>query len=260
MAHGNELKGRLAAGRRALGCILETGSPTVAEVMALAGYDGLMIDREHGPADLGDVVAMVRAIRTTPCAALVRVPANDPVELKRTLDIGVDGVMVPAIASAAEARAAVAACRYPPAGLRGMAASVVRASGYGFRTTEYLAGADAALLIICQIESAAAVERIAEIAAVDGADMLFIGPYDLSADLGHIGKPDHSDVAKAIAAVEAAVKRAGKLLGGIVTAGRDAAALFDAGYDLVLTGADVVLLREAARADVEAFRRAAGRA
>ncbi len=259
MAHGNELKGRLAAGRRALGCILASGSPTVAEVMALAGYDALMIDREHSPADLGDVVAMVRAIRTTPCAVLVRVPANDPVEFKRTLDIGVDGVMVPAVASAAEARAAVAACRYPPAGLRGMAVPIVRASGYGFRAAEYLKGADAALLIICLIESAAAVERIDEIVAVDGVDMLFIGPYDLSTDLGHIGEPDHPDVTKAIATVEAAVKRGGKLLSGFVTAGRGAAALFAAGYDFVFTGADVVLLREAARVEVEAFRRAAGR-
>jgi len=242
-------KRRILAGDAMIGCLINTASPLVAEVVAVSGYDFVMIDREHSPADLSGALAMVQAVETTPAACLMRVPANDPAELKRAADLGIEGVMVPAIESAAAAGAAAEASFYPPRGSRGMAAAVVRASGFGTRA-DYVATAADELLLICQIETRRGVANAAEIAASAGVDMLLIGPYDLSSDLGHPGEPDHPAAREAIREVERAVKASGKLLGGIATSGRSTAQLLDAGYDLVLAGIDVLLLREACRAQL----------
>jgi 2-keto-3-deoxy-L-rhamnonate aldolase RhmA len=139
-----------------------------------------------------------------------------------------------------------------------MAASIVRASDYGARWRDYTGNANETLLVMCQIESAEAVGNAAAIAAVDGVDMLFIGPFDLSAGLGHLGEPDHPDVRKKIAAVEAAARKAGRALGGIPTPGRSVEDLIAAGYRLILADADVGLLGDTARAHVKALRAAAG--
>ncbi|MGD9743702.1 MAG: HpcH/HpaI aldolase/citrate lyase family protein [Dongiaceae bacterium] len=247
-------KQRLAAGEPLYGCFLNAESPILAELLARAGYDCLMIDREHSAADLQTARAMTQAIRTTACSPLVRVPLNDAAEIKRTLDIGIDGVMAPAVNSRAEAAAFVAACRYPPEGIRGVAVPIIRASGYGLETKRYIAEANDALLTIAQIETRAAVEAVSEIVAVPGIDMVFVGPYDLSASLGHLGEPDHPEARALIGQVEAAAKRAGKWLGTIATTARPADRLFADGYQLVLGSADVGLLREAALAQIERFR------
>lgn len=256
MARLVDLKGRLLAGEKAFGGFVSAASPVAAEVMALCGYDCLMIDREHGAGDILNAQLQVTALRTTACAALMRVPANDPVELKRALDIGLDGVMVPAVDTTDQARAAVAGCRYPPAGHRGMAAGLVRASGYGTDLERYMRVGEQQLLVICQIETAKGLKNVDAIAAVDGVDMLFVGPYDLSANLGHLGAPDHPEVDRAIERVRKAARKAGKLLGIIPTPGRSAADLFDRGFHLVLGSADLMLLRDGALAEVRAARRA----
>ena len=252
------LKARLTSGRPAVGCWLELMSPIATEVLAGAGYDCLLIDLEHGPGGYREAVAMLQAMNGSASAPLIRVPSNDPVEIKRALDCGVEGIMIPAVDSRAEAEAAVAACRYPPRGKRGMAAPIVRASGYGRRWRDYVRDADECLLVICQIESGAAVEAIDEIAAVEGVDLLFIGPFDLSANLGHLGEPDHTEVKAAIARVEAAAKSAGKLLGAIPTEGRGLGALIAAGHDLVLPDVDSMILRGGAEAGVARWRDALG--
>lgn len=252
------LKARLEGGTPAIGVWSLLPSPGAAEILAGAGYDAVMIDLEHGPAGFAEATELVRAVEGRGAAALMRVPANDPVHLKRALDTGIEGVMVPQVSSRAEAEAAVAGCRYPPAGHRGMAATVVRASGYGARWRPYIGEADARLLRICQIETPDAVAAVADIAAVDGVDMLFVGPFDLSANLGYPGEPDHPEVAAAVRRVEQAAKAAGKHLGGITTPQRDAAALLAAGYDFLIPDADVVLLRGAAEGSVAAFRRHTG--
>jgi len=231
----------------------------VAEIVAQAGYDCVMIDLEHGPGSTLDAISLMQAVQGRACAALLRVPENNPVWLKRVLDAGVAGVMVPAVDTPEEAAAAVAACRYAPRGGRGMAATVVRASEYGADWRAYLTRVEEQLLIICQIESRAAVAAAAEILGVEGVDMVFIGPFDLSASLGHLGDPDHGAVREAILSVEAAAKAAGKLLGGIPTPGRSAQDLYAAGYDLVLADSDVGLLRDAARSGCRALRDAAGK-
>jgi len=252
-----EIKRRIVGGQPVFGCWLEMCSPIAAEIVAQAGYDSVLIDLEHGPASYRDAVSLMHAVQGSACAPLLRVPVNDPTVLKRALDIGVAGVMIPAVDTAAQAAAAVAACRYAPRGRRGMAASVVRASDYGARWREYTAGAADNLLVMCQIESAEGVRNAAAIAAVDGVDLLFVGPFDLSASVGHLGEPDHPEVRALIAQVEAAAKAAGRALGGIQTPARSVADLLAAGYRLLLADADVGLLGEAARARVAAFRTAA---
>ncbi len=248
------LKQRISERGPQFGCWLEMFSPIVAEVVAQAGYDFVLIDLEHGPGSYLDAISLMQAIQGRDCAPLLRVPSNDEVALKRALDTGVVGVMVPAVDTAAEAEAAVAACHYPPRGRRGMAAAIVRGADYGLRAAGYIENAGAELLVMCQIESATAVENVAAIAGTEGVDMLFVGPFDLSANVGHIGEPDHPEVRAMIARVEAAAKAAGKLLGAIPTPERSAAELVAAGYQLIIADADVLLLREGARASLATLR------
>ncbi len=255
-----KIKAALQSEGRANGCWLGLFNPAVAEIIAEAGYDCVMIDLEHGPGSVMDLIPVMQAVGNADCASLVRVPANELVWLKRVLDTGPAGVMIPAVNDAAEAESAVAACRYAPRGTRGRAAPVVRASKYGAALDDYLNTVEDDLLIMCQIESPAAVENVTSIAKVEGLDMLFIGPFDLSSSLGYLGEPDHPKVMPLIHKVEAAAKDAGKLLGGIPTPKRSAEQLYAAGYDLVLADFDVLLLRVSAQAGVQALRRAAGRA
>ena len=200
----NTLKQRLRAGKRALGCWTVLGSPPVIELLALCGFDYLLLDQEHGFGEPSALLQSLQAMAATPaCTSIVRVPSNDPNYLKRVLDAGVESVMVPNIQTAEDAREVVAACRYPPAGRRGSALGSARASDYGIRAADYRDAAADELLIICQIESVRAVENIDAIAAVDGVDVLFIGPYDLSGTLGHLGDFKHPDVAARLQALHA---------------------------------------------------------
>ncbi len=253
------LKAKMRAGTAVNGYWTELFSPAATEIMAAAGYDCTMIDLEHGAADLSEAAAVMRALRGSDCTPLVRVPANDATWIKRVLDAGAQGVMIPAVSSGPEAEAAVSACHYPPRGIRGMAAPIVRGARYGLDWQGYVRDIAEDLLVICQIETRAAVENVAEILAIEGLDMVFIGPFDLSGSLGHLGEPDHPDVRAAITAVEAAAKARGCLLGGIPTPERSPKDLYEAGYDLVLGDIDLVFLREGGRAGVAALRQAAGR-
>ncbi len=241
------LKSRMRAGSAIAGCWIHLFNDLASEIVGQAGYDFAMIDLEHGPGDIMDTISVMQALGPG-CGALVRVPGNDPVWVKRVLDAGAEGVMVPAVNSREEAEEAAAACHYAPRGLRGMAAVLARAADYGADWPDYVRRIEEEVLVICQIETGAAVANAAEIAAVADVDLLFIGPFDLSASMGHLGEPDHPEVQAAIAEVEATAKAAGKLLGGIATPGRNVAALLAAGYDMILQDSDLTLLRDSARA------------
>jgi 4-hydroxy-2-oxoheptanedioate aldolase len=189
----------------------------------------------------------------TPTVAVVRVPWNDHVYLKRVLDVGAEAVLIPSVDTADDARAAVAACLYPTRGRRGTAASSVRASSYGM-APDYVATCADNLLIAIQIESAKAVENIDDIVAVEGVDLIFIGPFDLSATVGQMGNLKHPEVAKLIEHAETRIKAAGRPMGTVPHPGCTWKDMFDRGYQFVNAGSDIARLRDGAVADVKSFR------
>ena len=248
----NRLKQRLASGKTAVGCWQFTPSPDVAEILGLCGFDALLIDHEHGPGGLESLVAILRATQGSLTTRLLRVPSNDTVYLKRALDSGVEGVMIPMLETAEQARTAVAACRYPPHGIRGAAYTVTRASDYG-ATHDYLERIEDRLLVIGQVESLASIERVPEMAQVEGLDMLLIGPLDLSGSAGALGQMDDPAVREAIARAEAAILDSGVWLGGVAGGLDEAEAMFDRGYRLVMASSDLHLLRDGGRDVVTAL-------
>jgi 4-hydroxy-2-oxoheptanedioate aldolase len=243
----NRLKKRLAEGEKLFGAWIETGSATNVEILAHLGFDFLLIDLEHGQGDLGDLIDMLRAGQAAGACCVVRVPWNDPVFLKRVLDAGADSLMIPMVENAAEAEAAVRACRYPPAGIRGYAAPAVRASGYGV-VKDYMSRANDNLLIILQIETARAVREAAAIAAVEGVDVVFLGVNDMAGSVGRLEQLDHADARSLVSEAEKALKETGAILGTVPGAGASWQSLFEAGYQFVPLASDVGLMRDAALA------------
>lgn len=242
---------RLHGGETLIGSLLNLPSAGVAEVLAAAGFDWLFIDTEHGPIGTHDLIAILQAVDRD-LACIVRVPALSVGAIKRALDMGAAGIIVPQIESAADAAQAVRLSRYAPDGARGM--GLARAHGYGFTFSDYIKNANDEIAVIVQVEDARAVEQIEAIAAVDGLDAVFLGPYDLSASLGHPGDIHHPTVAEAIDHVTRACQEAGMPLGYF---GLDAAAVtpfIERGYTLICAGIDCVLLGQAASRLVDALK------
>src|SRR5256885_10244362 len=255
MFRPNALKQRLRAGKRALGCWTVLGAPPVIELLALCGFDYLLLDQEHGFGEPSALLHSLQAMADTPhCTSIVRVPSNDANYLKRVVDAGGGGVMVPNVETGEDARPVVAACRYPPAWRRGSALGSARASDYGIRAADYRKAAAEELLIICQIESPKAVENIEAIAAVAGVDVLFIGPHDLSGSVGQLGDLKHPEVARLIARAEEGIKKSGKPMGTVPHPGTTWREMFQRGYHMINAGSDVGRLRDGALADVKEFR------
>lgn len=249
----NSLKKKLARGGKAFGCWLFINHPVVAEIIGLSGFDCVLIDHEHGPGHFESAITLMQAVRAageTTC--LMRVPVNDPAYIKRALDIGVEGVMVPMVDTPEQAQAVIAACRYPPAGLRGCASPLVRATDYGLHEAEYLDAIDDNLLIICQIETQLGIDNAEAIAAVEGVDMLFIGPMDLAASLGYMRDRANPKLGEALRRLKERIQDVGGAVGTIPREGTDVEALFAAGYDLVMGTSDIGLLRDGAREQVRA--------
>ena len=236
-------------GRPAAGMFLSSGDPTTAEICAGAGLDYLLIDAEHAPLTLQDVLAQLRTIAGYRVPTLVRVPALDTVAIKQFLDLGAQTLLVPMVDDAAMARSAVAAARYPDGsaegGVRGVGSALAR-SGRWNRIPGYLPGAADHVSVIVQIETAAGVRNADEIAAVDGIDGVFIGPSDLSASLGLLGQQSHPEVVAAVEEVIAKVKAAGKIVGVNAFVPAQADAYAAAGADYVNVGADVALMARGA--------------
>lgn len=253
MYRKNALKQRLRSGEKVLGCWTMLGQAQVVEILSLAGFDYLVLDQEHGLGDVTSLAAQLHAMSATPCVGVVRVPWNDHVYLKRVLDVGAEAVLIPSVDTAEEARAAVAACRYPPRGRRGTASGSVRASSYGM-APDYVATCADELLIAVQIESATAVGNIDAILAVEGIDLVFIGPFDLSATVGQMGNLKHPDVVPLIERAEKAILAAGRPMGTVPHPGTTALDMFERGYQFVNAGSDVARLRDGSVADVKAFR------
>lgn len=237
------------------GCWISILDPIIGELVGGCGYDYAMIDMEHSPAGIDQSLNMIRAVQHSGAKALVRVPDKQPRWIGRVMDMGADGVMVPMVDSAAEAQTLARAAVFAPEGSRGMAASIVRASGYGVHTEDYLANYRRNFMLLVQIESQMAVDAAPEIAAVDGVDCVFIGPYDLSGSLGHQAQPDHEVTRKAMRRVNDAAKTAGKCLATLTTPEQDASQLLADGYDLIFSGSDIHMLRQAMLGDAAIWER-----
>lgn len=248
----NRLKRRLLAGEKEPVLWVELESPTLIEAAVHAGWSTVLIDNEHGWLGHETLLHMLRAAEAAGGQVIVRLPDGEPTTLKRALDLGIQSVMVPMVNSAAEARKLVDAARYPPRGRRGYAAPIVRASRYGAHG-DYAAWAHEELLLIVQVEHVDAVAAVEEIAAVEGVDMVFIGPHDLAGSMGLLERLDDPRVEEAVRKVEEATLNAGKLLGSIPRPQRDAEACFEAGHALCACAADIMLFREAAIAARKRF-------
>ena len=213
--------------------------------MAQAGFDWLAIDMEHGVVGVESVQTLCQAMSGTPTVPLVRVPWNDQVIIKQVLDTGVQGLIIPQVRTAAEARAAIAAAQYPPAGIRGIGCQ--RAAGYGAWVHEYLQKSNDNLVIVVQIEHVQAVENLSEILAVKGIDAILIGANDLSASMGLLGQPTHPEVVKVIEKIHATARAAGVPPGIIAASPDDANRRIAEGYKFIGIGLDVGFLSTVCR-------------
>jgi len=192
----NPLKTALAEGRTQRGLWMSLTSPMIAEIVGDAGFDWVLIDCEHAPNDLTSLRSQLQALRGSRSSILARPPWNDTVLIKQFMDVGIQNFIIPYVQNTQEARDAVAATRYPPEGVRGVAGGS-RASNFG-RNKDYLHQSNDAVTVIVQVETAEALADIESIAQVPGVDGVFIGPADLSASMGHLGDMEHADVQAAI--------------------------------------------------------------
>ncbi len=236
----------LVAGDKQIGLWISLCSNIAAEVTAHAGFDWALIDMEHSPNDYLSVLAQLQVFAGSDTTALVRVEWNDAVAVKRLLDLGAQGLLFPMIQSVAEAEKAVAATRYPPAGIRGVSGTT-RATRFG-RVSDYLARVEAETTVLLQIETAAALDRAEDIAAVDGVNGIFFGPADIAADIGKLGRPMDAEVWARIRPVAQKLIARGMPVGTLVTDPGFAAQLMDEGFTFVACGLDTGLLARASDA------------
>jgi 4-hydroxy-2-oxoheptanedioate aldolase len=248
----NAFKQAIAAGQLQIGLWCSLCSNIAADIVADSGFDWLLLDTEHSPNEIPDVLAQLQAVRGGAATPIVRPAWNDAVLIKRVLDIGAQAVLIPYVQNADEARCAVAAVRYPPAGIRGVAAAS-RASRYG-RITGYLQNADTEICTLVQVETRDALDQLESIAQVEGVDGVFIGPSDLSASFGHVGNPQHPEMQKVLENAVMRLKAIGKPA-GILTGNEDEARRYIRwGYTFVAVGADVGLLARGADALAKKFK------
>jgi 2-dehydro-3-deoxyglucarate aldolase/4-hydroxy-2-oxoheptanedioate aldolase len=246
-----DLKTRLTRGDALIGAFICLPSPESAEIFAELGYDWLIIDTEHGP--YGELTAqrMIQAVgRRCPC--VVRVPSNEDVWIKKALDLGAAGVLVPLVNTPELAVRVSRACRYAPDGTRGMGGA--RAHRYGIGFQDYVARANREMVAIIQAEHIEAVENIAAIANVPGIDAIFVGPYDLSASMGKPGQIKDSEVQAAIRKVRDATLKAGLRLGIYCSDPESAGNFVQQGYTLIGMSTDLNYLSQAAGAALAAAK------
>lgn len=248
----NRFKARLRARETQIGLWMALGEATTAELCAHCGFDWLVIDGEHGPNGLRDILAQLRAVGAK-AEPVVRVRDDNRAVLKQVLEIGAQTILVPMIESAAQAREVVRSVLYPPAGVRGVGASLARASDFG-TIPDYLTTANAQVCLLLQVESRAGLAALDEILAVEGVDGVFIGPADLAADMGHLG---HAEVPEVRAAVTGALQRiraAGRAAGTLSTDRAQAQEHVAMGVEFLAVGTDVSTLRAGLVALRDSFR------
>lgn len=240
----NRFLSAIRAGRQQVGLWISLSNAYAAEAVAPAGYDWALLDMEHSPNELTSLLGQLQAFAATDTTAIVRPDWNDAVKVKRLLDLGVPGLLFPMVQTVEEAKAAVAACRYPPRGKRGVAGTT-RANGFG-RITDYYAQVENQTAILIQLETVDAVENAAAFTQVDGIDGIFFGPADIGADMGHVGQPMHPDVWQLIRPAARALMSRGMPVGTLVSDPAFAAELLNEGFSFVACGSDAGLLSKGA--------------
>ena len=236
-------RSRLINGELLIGTLVSLPSPEIAEILTEVGFDWLFLDTEHGVYSAVEAQVMLQAVGGR-CAGVVRVPSGDDVWLKKALDIGADGVIVPIVKTAAEAAAIASACKYPPDGTRGVGLS--RAHKYGMGFDDYMKKANEKVAVILQVENRDAVDNIESIVAVDGIDAIFIGPYDLSASLGKTGHVVDPEVVAAINLVRNTCISHNVCLGYFGATAQAAQPYIDQGFTLITAATDSLLLAKSA--------------
>ena len=243
------IKQKLQSGKPSVGTWMSMAHPSIAEILAMAGYDWVVVETEHTAIDVSEVLRLIIAIEQRGCIPLVRLAGIDPIQAKAVLDSGAAGIIVPMVNTKAEAALAVSMAKYPPMGTRGV--GLARAQGYGVDFDAYVKNANRDTLVIVQIEHIDAVNNIDEILSVPGIDGTFIGPYDLSMSLGIPGQLTHPKLVEAKEKVLKAVLKKG-LAAGIhfvqpSTAVSDCEAAVKTGYTFIAVGTDILFLGDSAR-------------
>jgi 4-hydroxy-2-oxoheptanedioate aldolase len=240
----NTFKQAITSGQRQVGLWSGLASPIVAEIIAGAGFDWIVIDGEHGPNDISTLLPQLQAMRGGTAEPVFRVPWNDMVIIKRAMDVGARTLLIPFVQNVEEALRAVAAMRYPPLGIRGVSVAP-RANDYG-RIQNYHRNAHLDTCVLVQVETRVALREIESIAKVEGVDGIFIGPSDLAADFGQLGNPRQAEVQAALKDAASRIRAAGKAAGILTGNLDDVESLFEMGYNFVAVGSDVGLLARTA--------------
>jgi 4-hydroxy-2-oxoheptanedioate aldolase len=252
----NHFKRAIASGKTPVGTWLSSASPSTAEALGSAGFDFLVLDTEHTPVDVPQMVEILRTIAGTPAQAIVRPPWNDMVMVKRALDAGAQTLLLPFVQDAAEAKRAVAHTRYPIEGVRGVAGTH-RASRFG-TIPNYFKVAAGELCVIVQIETITALENLEAIASVPGIDSIFVGPNDLAASMGHVGEIGNAAVQAKLAFAAKECQRLGKPCGIVGGNPETVAQFLDYGYSWVAVSSDMAMMVSRAQEYLTKVRAAAG--
>jgi 4-hydroxy-2-oxoheptanedioate aldolase len=241
------LKQRLLNGETLNGCWLNLGSAVTAEIVGLSGFDWVLIDLEHGAGSESTTLSQIQALEHTTAGVIVRAESTEPQRIQRVLDMGAEGVMCPKVRNAEEALKVVKGLHYPPFGNRGVA-KMVRATQFAQNFNEYYQKSRDQILGVVQIETIEVLSHLDEVAAIDGVDVLFIGPADLSMELGIFGQFDHPTFVEALNKIVAAAKKANKAVGILFFNPDDYQRYHDLGIRFLACGADATFVAEGARA------------
>ena len=237
----NSIKRKLREGKAVYGCFFRHAAPTLAEFVAMQGWDFILFDGEHGSLEARDVEGLARACELHGVTPMVRVTANTPSVILRFLDAGAHGVQVPWVNTVSDVEAVVTSSKYPPLGQRGLAGS--RQGGWGNTEAlaDFTARANRETLVVVQIETAEAADAVEKYTAVEGVDVLFIGPADLSASLGHPGNPNHPEVQEVMERIAAAVVASDKTLGIFAGSRKACADWYERGARYFTTGLEGII-------------------
>ncbi|MBT3275891.1 MAG: 2-dehydro-3-deoxyglucarate aldolase [Spirochaetales bacterium] len=248
----NYIRKRVLSGELVSGTWCNLASSISVEITAQAGFDWILLDLEHGANEINHLIPQLQAIQGTDAVPIVRIRWNELPSYKRVLDLGASGVMVPYVNTPGQAEEVVKSMLYPPDGIRGVAGAT-RATAYGVEKDQYLANANDRLLTVVQIESPEAIENSEAIAAVPHVDVLFIGPMDLSTNMGIQGQATHPDFKKATARMIAACKTNGKAAGILLKDKSELQSAVDEGYTFVALGSDTGAVVKGVRETAAAF-------